>query len=275
MRSHHRILSAILFIAVLLAAHSAFSAPVLLTVADTESGQTETWWPHKNTTDSPWFDLFARQNLDLIRPTAAPRLSPAVYAPAALTNANARTLASLFGAQNVLNGQTTWSCQSDQSRHSCTGTFSGYFLQNPRSETPLATTATASAETAELAKLLARNQIAVELSSAILSLAQTSEKDELPDLISKPVIVFSSLPDADTLVQLRKALKSIIGVEDVAERWIADNALAIELNPAQPALSDADFSRIVQDFASLSVPNLIIRHTRSTPQGALFEIVKY
>lgn len=275
MRLHNHFISILLCASAILAASNAAAEPLLLTISDTDSGQTETWWPNKAVSDSPWFPLLERQGNALIQPsTNAPRLSPAVYAPVPLSNANAKTLASLFGTHTVLNGNTTWNCQNIQNLTECTARFNGHLIL-AKNEIPLSGTATAAAETSEMAKTLARNQIAVELTSKVMAASQNSANGDIPNLISKPMIIFSSLPDADTLVQLRKTLKTIPGVEDVAERWIADNALAIELNPAQSAISESDFSRIVQELANQSIENLIIRHTRSTPQGAVFEIVKY
>ena len=275
MRLHNHFISAIFCASALLAASSATAEPLLITISDTDSGQTETWWPSKAVSDSPWFPLLERQGNALIQPGATtPRLSPAVYAPVPLSNANAKTLASLFGTHTVLNGNTTWNCTASQDLTECTARFAGHLILT-KHEIPLSATASTAAETAEMAKTLARNQIAVELTSKIMAAAQNNANGDIPNLIAKPMIVFSTLPDADTLVQLRKTIKTIPGVEDVAERWIADNALAIELNPAQSVITEDDFSRIVQELANQSIENLIIRYTRSTPQGAVFEIVKY
>ena len=281
MKSHIRPISAVLSTLALSASLSsagiAYADPILLTISDTEAGQSETWWPNHNVAQSPWFPLFDRQGVSLVHSSAAsaPRLSPAVYAPAPLSDAHARTLASLFGTHSVLNGNTDWQCLPKDDVTECSGSFHGHFLPHTGESLELAIAGKAAAESAEMARAIARNAIATELATTVMAMSMRVQTKDTPNLIDKPVLIFSALPDADTLVQLRKTLKTIPGVEDVAERWIADNALAIELNPAQNTISDADFSRIVQELASTSVENLIIRHTRSTPQGAVFEIVKY
>ena len=74
---------------------------------------------------------------------------------------------------------------------------------------------------------------------------------------------------------LRKQLKRIAGVNDVAERWIANGMLAIEINPDQSQLPLEEFSRIVQAFANEKAENMILRLTRQTEAGAVFEVAKY
>ena len=125
----------------------------------------------------------------------------------------------------------------------------------------------------EGAKNILINQYATECSLEILRIK--SARSDLPNLIQKPVIVFIPLPDADTLVALRKQLKRIEGVQDVAERWIANGMFAIEINPEQKELPSADFSRMVQTFANEKMDNVIIRLKHQSEAGAVFEVVKY
>ena len=132
---------------------------------------------------------------------------------------------------------------------------------------------TAHAQSAEAAKKILINQYAAECSPEIMLI--NDAKRVLPNLIQKPVILFDSIPDADTLVILRKQLKRVEGVQDVAERWIANGMLAIEINPDQTILSQEDFSRIVQMFANEKTENMVVRMTQKTESGAVFEVVKY
>ncbi|MBQ9395851.1 MAG: hypothetical protein IJU23_10120, partial [Proteobacteria bacterium] len=127
------------------------------------------------------------------------------------------------------------------------------------------------ASNAESAKRQIISRLAVEMSMPLMG--QTSGNAGIPVLIDKPVMIFDPLPDADTLVALRKLIKRIPGVEDVAERWVSDGVLAIEVNPGKP-MSQSEFSQIIQGVVSENAENLMIRQTRQNDQGAILEVVK-
>ena len=256
-------------------AATAYSAPVLLTLSESDNGVTQTWWPDKLGSDNHITDIFSRHGLDIARPAMmsnVPRLSPTVYAPQPLTHANAQNLASLFGASHALNGKLEWQCEPVQNAFKCT-LIGNAGLTGSRDVRECSRTLSIQANTLENAKNILLNQFAAECSPQFLQ--TNSSPQALPKLIDKPVIIFDPIPDADALVALRKQLKRVTGVNDVAERWIANGMLAIEINPEQKQLSVEEFSRIVQAFANEKTENMIIRLTRQSEAGAVFEVAKY
>lgn len=259
------------------AASTAQAAPVLLTVSETNQGQTQAWWPNSPGTDKSMRDAFERQGIALLHPEEikdAPRLSPVVYGQKKLSNDNARTMASLFGAQNVLNGNIAWNCSSMNDKVMCAADADMTLLYDKSKTLPIRIRTSASAPSENMAMQLALSQVVTQTVLPVISHTAVV-KDDIPALSDKPVIVFDSLPDADTLVALRKQLKRVAGVEDVAERWAANGSLAIEINPAQATMSQSEFLLIVQGFMNGSTENLVIRQTRQTENAAVFEVVKF
>ncbi|MBO4351225.1 MAG: hypothetical protein J6A01_09815 [Proteobacteria bacterium] len=256
-------------------AMTAYSAPILLTLSESDNGVTQTWWPDKLGSDNHLTDVFGRYGLDIVRPAMmsnVPRLSPTVYAPQPLTQSNAQNLASLFGASHALNGKLEWQCEPVENAFKCTlaGSVS---LTGRREARECSRTVSIQAKSIENAKKILLNQYAAECSPQFLQ--ANSPQQTLPKLIDKPVVIFDPIPDADALVALRKQLKRVAGVNDVAERWIANGMLAIEINPDQKQLSQEEFSRIIQAFVNEKAENMIIRLTRQTEVGAVFEVAKY
>jgi hypothetical protein len=134
-------------------------------------------------------------------------------------------------------------------------------------------TASAYGQDFETAKAAVRARITADIALPVM--AHTATKGDIPKYIDKPVMLFDPLPDADTLVALRKQLKRVPGVTDVAERWVSNGMLALEINPDTPTLSLEDFSAIIQGLMGQPAENFIIRETQKTEAGAIFEVVKY
>ncbi len=256
-------------------AASANSSPLLLTLSESDNGVTQTWWPDKLGSDNHLTDVFGRYGLEIVRPammSSVPRLSPTVYAPQPLTQSNAQNLASLFGAAHALNGKLEWQCEPAENAFKCVLTGS-VILTGSRETRECSRTVSTQAKSVETAKKILLNQYAADCSPQFLQ--TKSSQQALPKLIDKPVVIFDPIPDADALVALRKQLKRIAGVNDVAERWIANGMLAIEINPDQKQMSQEDFSLIIQAFVNEKIENMIIRMTRQTEEGAVFEVAKY
>ncbi len=265
--------------ALLLAALSfpevAAASPILITICETDQGQTTAWWPSQVETADYWPELFARQGVEVISPavlSSAPRLSPTVYGQKPMSDKNAKTMASLFGTTDVLNGTVTWDCTPVDTRISCRATAT-LSLITGSTTTPLSIHLQASAPDKTTAQKYLASAIASQIALPIQ--VRTTPQDAIPPIFSKPVVIFDPLPDADTLVALRKRLKRVQGIQDVAERYVANAMLAIELNPAEPAMSKADFDSYIQAFLAITDDNLMIRETKRSDNGIIFEVLKY
>ena len=252
------------------------AAPTLITISETDEGQTTAWWPSHPELSGAWADLFESQGVEVIQPAKladAPRLSPTVYSQIPLSDKNAKTMASLFGTSNVLNGTVKWDCQPQNERISCHVTAKLTLLTGRSTSTPLNLELSASAPDKASAQKYLTAAIATQLALPIQ--VRTTPPEALPAIINKPVVIFDPLPDADTLVALRKRLKRVEGIRDVAERWVANAMLAIELNPDDPIMSKDDFERYIQAFLAITDDNLMLRETKHTTNGIIFEVLKY
>ena len=259
-----------------------YAAPVLLTISESENGQTVGWWPNQPGADRAWVDGFTRQGADVLNPADMrdmPRLSPIVYGQKPLSDTNARTMASLFGVQNVLNGNVTWTCAAHETSQSaldavrCEGTANLMLLFGRNESFEMKFSASAYGDTFETAKSAVRVRLTADVALPVM--VKTVVSGDIPKLLDKPVILFEALPDADTLVAIRKQLKRVPGVNDVAERWVSDGILAMEINPETPTMSSEDFDLIIQGFTGQPTENFMIRETRRTLAGVSFEVLKY
>lgn len=260
----------------------AAAAPVLLTLSVSENGQTTGWWPNQPGLDKAWVENLSQHGVQVLNPATMsqmPRLSPIVYGQKPLSDTNARTMASLFGTSNVLNGNIMWQCAVNETSASkadavhCTGNASLTLLYGRQESFPMQLTASAYGQDFDTAKAAVRTRITADIALPVM--AHTAAKGDIPKYINKPVMLFDPLPDADTLVALRKQLKRVPGVSDVAERWVSHGVLALEINPETPTLSAEEFSAIIQGFMGQPTENFMIRETQKTETGAIFEIVKY
>lgn len=268
------ILSSLIFLAT---GFEASATPLLLTISETENQESSAWWPSQFGSDKNWVDAFSAQGLEIVETTAIsskPKLSPVVYGSKNLSNKNAKTLGSLFGTTDVLNGNVTWTCAPDSNgKMLCDAQTNLTLLYDKNREFPLSLRIKATGPDKNSAKNFAIAQIVSQVSLAIL--AQTRTSNEIPTITDKPMLILSSLPNADTLVTLRKRLKRIPGVNDVAERWIANGALALDINPDQTQLSQADFSSIIQRFITETDEGISVRETGRSDRGVVFEVVTY
>lgn len=258
------------------------AAPVLLTISESEHGQTTGWWPNQPGMDKLWIKDLSRHGVQILNPSQMrdmPRLSPVVYGQKPLSDVNARTMASLFGVQNVLNGDVIWQCAANEMAAGtadavrCTGNASLMLLYDRKDSYQLQLAASAFGQDFESAKAAVRARMTADIALPVMAL--TAVSGDIPKYIDKPVMLFDPLPDADTLVALRKQLKRVPGVSDIAERWVADGVLALEINPDIPTMTSEEFSLIIQGFMGQSAENFMIRETRRTEAGAVFEVVKY
>ncbi len=267
--------TALLLIALSLPSVAA-AAPILITIAETDQGQTTAWWPSQIDSAGYWADLFASQGVEVINPAKlsnAPRLSPTVYGQKPMSDKNAKTMASLFGTTDVLNGTVTWDCNPVDTRINCRATANLSLLTGSKTATPLTIDIQASAPDKATAQKYLAAAIASQLALPIQ--VRTTPPDAIPPIFNKPVVIFDPLPDADTLVALRKRLKRVQGIQDVAERYVANAMLAIELNPAESTMSKADFDSYIQAFLAITDDNLMIRETKRSDNGIIFEVLKY
>ena len=82
------------------------------------------------------------------------------------------------------------------------------------------------------------------------------------------------MPDADALVAMRKCIKRIDGVTDIAERFVANGMIALEINPNHAPIGD-DFRRIVDQFVANGCEDYQLQEIASSPQGSTIEIAKF
>ena len=259
-------------------ASQAEAAPILLTISETDNQQTTAWWPSRFGSDKSLTDAFSSCGLDVMDTAGVqpkPRLSPVVYGQKPLSSANARTLGSLFGTNQILNGNITWNCQADSqdtTRTTCNAKAEVTLLYDKNREYPISLNIRTSGPDKQAAQNFALAQIASQIALPVLSKSSVSEG--IPAITEKPVLILASLPDADTLVTLRKRLKRIPEVKDVTERWVANGQLALDINPDQPALSQTDFSVIIQKFATEFDEGVSVHETSRSSHGVVFEITK-
>lgn len=250
------------------------AAPILAVVSETD-GVVSTWWPNERAGGDVWALPLRAQGLEAIRPveqTQAPRLSPVVYAPQTLSVANARALGQIFGASVVLGGNVTYVCEALPEGRRCRGEAE-LFLSDDRQADE---TYRASVEAIALDDAMAKAQIRSRLASdvALKLHARASRQKEIPKLIDKPVVVVASLPDADTLVAIRKRLKRVAGVADVAERYVVQGMLALEINPGE-ALTQSSFDAMMQTFLADTADGFLVRELSRSAQGVVVEIAYF
>ena len=254
---------------------TATASPLMLTICETENNQTTAWWLSHPELAVYWVEQFARQGIDTVDPAQvqnAPRLSPTVYGQIPLSDNNAKTLASLFGASDVINGTIKWDCQTMDAHTSCRADAKLSLVSGSKKSLPLNYSISAKASDKSEAQKIAAANLVTRMAPVILS--RTPETGDIPAIIAKPVVVFDPLPDADTLVALRKRLKRVQGISDVAERWISAGMLAIELNPEEPQMSTEQFNSLIQAFLAIQ-DELNIHETKRSPNGVVLEVLKY
>ncbi len=264
-----------------LPAHAlAKGTPMLVTVSESASpGAPHTaWWPNHFERAQPWNRLFAQRGLTPIDPTQnAPRLSPTVYGQAPLSDANARTMASLFGARAMLNGSIAWTCTTQAQETACQAhTDLRLFDDTGRMpQTEYRRTLQAIAQTQDDAQNQIRARITLDLSIPASAMTRAQEARAIPRLTDNPVIVLDAIPDADTLVAIRKRLKRIPAIDDISEAWVSQGTLALELNPGKPLENPATFQNIMQAFLSDTQDDFVVRELAHSDAGAIVEIVQF
>ncbi len=264
---------------------AAEAAPTLLTIAESEHGQVVGWWPNQPGMDKTWVEGMTKQGIQILNPAEMnqmPRLSPVVYGQKPLSDKNARTMASLFGTSNILNGVVEWQCVTHETATGtheavrCSGQAQLTLLYGKDEAYTWQGMASAVGESFEMAKDAVRSRIMTDIALPVMAKTSSgSTGGNIPKYLDKPVILFDPLPDADTLVALRKQLKRVPGIQDVAERWVANGILALELNPDVAEMSHDEFSQLIQGFAGLTAESFMIRETHRTENGIIFEVIKY
>ena len=234
------------------------------------------WWPSNFEAARPWVEAFRTMGSEVIAPyeiSNPPRLSPTVYGQYPLSNSTAKTMASLFGASIVVNGQIAYACESRDLQYTCAATAKIDLTAGNARLTSIDRTYRASAKSIDNAQRQIRQRIAFELEPAII-VAQNTGKKSLPAIVSYPVLRFASMPDADALVAMRKCIKRIDGVTDIAERFVANGMIAIEINPNHAPIGD-DFRRIVDQFVANGCEDYQLQEIASSPQGSTIEVAKF
>ena len=271
-----RILNLILSLLILIIPSLCVASPILVTISETNNGETMAWWPKQFGLDKPLTEAMLLRGLEVIEPASSknkPKLSPVVYGQKTLSSANARTLGSLFGVSTVLNGNIEYHCSpAPDNRHSCTADARLALLLEKQSDYPIHIKAEAIASDKDLAIKIAQSKVIAQIALPILN--QTKPKGDIPAIIERPMIIFNSLPDADMLVLLRKRLKRVAGVNDIAERWISDGRIALDINPDAPPLDSANFSKIIQQFATEIDEGITVREVTRSDMGVVFEAVR-
>ncbi len=257
-----------------------FAQDILVTLVTDDAAPKTTWWPSKTmpTHDLAFRTALGRYGIQPIDPILRNDVmfSPIAYQAGALTDNNAKGLASLFGAKRVLNGKLHWDCADQLPRDiRCTVTLKASLIDLASGRnTSIQQTAATTAIDEATAKSGALNQLASDLSLSLMARSNADEH-EIPAYNIKPVLVIDALPDADTLVALRKAIKRVGGVQDIAERWVSNGTLALELNPDNPIMSFIEFESIVQALMADRQDNFLVRETRRSSRGIGIEIVNY
>ena len=265
-------LALLLFIALPL--QNALASPILVAIAESTHTGHNTRWPNTALSqhDLWWADALRSQGTNVVDIRQKPtRLSPTVYPPSTLSANNARSLASLFGAQAALTGEVQWQCRTEQQRTHCRAQANLQLVPKQGAIVDLSRSTHASAPNIEQAKIRAITLMAADLAIAMLA---TTTQDDIPNLFPNPVLVLDPLPNADALVSLRRILRRIPGVEDIAERWISATSLALEINPGIPSTPDTIFAYI-DALLAMPAENMIIRETKRTQRGVAVEIVNF
>ena len=182
-------------------------------------------------------------------------------------------MASLFGASIVVNGQIAYACESRDLQYTCAATAKIDLTAGNARLASIDRTYRASAKSIDNAQRQIRQRVAFELEPAII-VAQNTGKKSLPAIVSYPVLRFASMPDADALVAMRKCIKRIDGVTDIAERFVANGMIAIEINPNHAPIGD-DFRRIVDQFVANGCEDYQLQEIASSPQGSTIEVAKF
>lgn len=234
------------------------------------------WWPSNFEAARPWVEAFRAMGSEIINPYALsnpPRLSPTVYGQYPLSNSTAKTMASLFGASLVVNGSVAYSCNLRESLYSCSAIASIDMTDGSKRIASIDQTFHSRAKNVDSALQQLRERIAFELEPSVV-IARNARHNSLPALVHNPVLRFASMPDADTLVAIRKCIKRVNGVTDVAERFVANGMIALEINPATPPLDD-DFTRIVGQLVSNGCEDYQFQIIANSPHGTTLELIKF
>ncbi len=255
------------------------SAAVMITVAETDpdaGNACSGWWPSDFGASAPWIVAFQATGADIIEPNALadpPRLSPTVYGQCPLSRATAKTMASLFGAPIIVNGSVAFACSPDKTQVVCVAS-SQIEVADAKSASPAGSGVfRARAETAAEAKDQLRRRIAFETVPQLI-IAKNAGRQSMPAIVQNPVLRIAALPDADAIVALRKCLKQTDGVADVAERFVANGMLALEINPENPPKQD-EFAQIVHRLIAGGCGDYQIQEADASAQGITIEITKF
>lgn len=216
-----------------------------------ESGEARYWWtssqsPQWTATDAALRELLhslGMKDLDPGSLRGAPAISQVVYGHPHLTPTNAINLASLFGASRVLTGTVTYESAPAAPLRAWPGARVRadlhVFATNTTVELlPLSLEEVAWAPTAIEAHAEARRRLLARLGT-LLEHSAALDEVQVGVETGEPVLVLTGLRKAAPLVEIKRQLASVSGVNDVSELWAAEGVLALEINPAtqdDPAL---------------------------------------
>lgn len=253
---------------------SADAESIHVTISENVNAQIQAWWPNQFDLTKPWVAAFKDVGIDILAPyslSPAPRMSPTVYAQYPLTESTAKTMASLFGADILVNGHIDIKCH-DLSNHriSCEAQANAAIYAPKHDPFFLNKTYQAMASTQHDAEMQIRRRLAFDLSPT-LQTRISAIRISLPQIVPNPVLRFSTMPDGDTLVAVRKCLKQVPGIDDVAERFVANGMIALEINPEHAPTGD-DFVQIVQRFLDQGCDGYILKEASRSTSGSTIDI---
>jgi hypothetical protein len=279
---YQRLIYAVFLACLFFIPHVCMAQSVLLTIVSNTDNPQKTWWPEKSFVplDDALQKSLKNYGIQTINPLEMSmiRFSPMVYAPGRLTSSNAKSLGGLFHADIVVNGTLQWACEPSDDVMLChlTAVLALIRTQESVPQTEITLQVHSEAQTEDLAKTYAISMLASKLSAAYWLFVKSGHSDtEIPVYTTKPVLMLDAIPDADTLVALRKGLKRIDGVTDVTERFVTNGALALEINPEIPQMTFSEFEDIVYRLISSPQENFIVRETRRSNAGIGIEVVTY
>ncbi|MFA5625599.1 MAG: hypothetical protein WC966_11185 [Bradymonadales bacterium] len=275
-----RISKIFLLLLILVVAKSAYAQTTLLSLSFEENAQNQYWWA--NGVDSEDQQtlraLLKSHGLNILAPEQhpnPPRLSPVVYGKPELSLSNAKNLATLYGAKRSINGKMRWHCETlaEGSLCSLQGNIEAA-PATPRSEqkTSFSIHDSGFGANAREAKNAALQVAALSILVAVGGETRDGANDER--IYPESLLIFRALNVADSLVELRRALRNIHGVNDLRERLASSGSVAIEVNPQQRD-SEHAIAAIAQALISAPPQGMKLRQIREVAQGIEIEVIVY
>jgi len=219
---------------------------IFLAVTEVDAqGKQSYWW--QNPQDPQWTQsdhelrqLLTTVGLSALDPTTLtdpPRVSSVVYGKPHLSTTNAINLASLFGAQHLLTGTVRLEEAHLPAMHrpykATLHMDMHFFATNSTIEVmSIALEVESFGLTPAEALLSARAQGRQRLAPFFRRSLTLADSDG-GVAWHEPVLVFTGLERGRPLVEIKRQLKTLPGIDDVMEAWAAEGVIAVEINPGQ------------------------------------------